>query len=1300
MPSSTPFINSGEVNIPQQRIVNNLQMATSLQQELDNHSHNDKKSGYPMSTPHSPITHKIAQRGPLPPIDTILGHTSHTSRIGRHLSLDGSSSASGSVPSSPPPPYPPSATSLEELSAASLQYFSAHTNSPAKLDHLQNLMSSLQTIMNTQSFAMDALRVQLDEIQGVLDRVNPKADIMTMEERQVLQNAQKMKNLAEEVIITKLASESRTAIIQKAAHGQDIQSETPLLTISMTSFDDRDFEPTEAPPPTASTPPPINVFQMGSLRHSSSNASLASSSTDRQYTRDDEERTSRPSSVSSFHRQQKKRSRQSMRQLEPMSSASAKDSSRRDEESNASFDRICSLLTHLITDASTAVSTAPNGSQLSPNIPVPQLSPLIQSDSESSADSTSDHDDDDDNIDSISPGTNRRNLFRQDMEQEQEQEQEIDFLKRLQGPEGAPNKEELELEVEVEPTNRYRTGLRSRHNKPTKRLSSLFAELQNTQIIQDDISQGSPHTNDASSERKSLESPERTKTRHRHSLSLRSTPSSHSLRPRSVSMITGTSTDGLDPTGIVLELPDPDRTSGSRTSIASDRSYALQEPHKDEQWQVTQNVDSELDRTVETIDGLTRELVAVATHQNWMQTKLQKTLEFQRQQVEQIERVHSTPHSQTNPLLNRQQYPATFDHPPQQQRSLYDSPSGQHPLMDLSRSLKQVAVSVGRVLASSASTASHHNSGPGNKRVLDSMGVAPQGHTSQTGRLSRKDFSQYFQELEKIAALGGKIGFGKDEEDLKSADHTGESQDQLNKHRFSGSSFNTIENGCSLSSAASTIVLDEDLAQPSAELKCTKDMSENPEHVRGQVSTLHSSRGSTSSPPPELEDFAAQCRLLTRALVLPFVQLTHHAMTSQDSALALSPRSSKFSDPARDLNSTLEIVQGLEQDQEKPRKTLVIDDTHLTSTRGTSSSDIPVLDSHHQKESSGNSSLPNWNTPLSLTGQDLDTILKGHGDLSPDAIVKVKAFISTGLYLIHLLYWTVLFVIGTIVLDPWLAETAGQQVVKVMDQVRESMAKDNHPGRTIGATYEDNSHRQLSSGRSHRNTDLSDDIYQGHSFPCDGDQREGPEFTLEQTRLQALEDRAIQVAVGFESLKYRLGSSPSPSRPNSRPASGLWSTQGSFQVTSTQRFSPEEPATMTAIQEKSASQAKVRAGEAGLMRTMSWVGPRRRRHAKDGNLSKTRRLSNTRTMNTTFPLPKMDSVLSLPGGMNIKRDRPLSHWGSFGSTLSTASPVVRMGSQRDYGSVQQVQTSPAAWVPLVKADEDVLRQTMSRRKSL
>ncbi|KAG0260318.1 hypothetical protein BG011_001966 [Mortierella polycephala] len=1153
---------------------------------------------------------------------------------------------------------------------------------------------------------MDALRIQLDEIQGVLDRVNPKTDIMTMEERQVLQNAQKMKNLAEEVIITKLASESRTAVLQKAAHGQDIQSGAPLLTISMTSFDDRNFEPTEAPPPTASTPPPINIFQMGSLRHSSSNASLASSSTDRQYTQDGEERTSRPSSVSSFRRQQKKRSRQSMRQLEPTNSA--KDSSRRDEESNASFDRICSLLTHLITDASTAVSTAPDGSQLPSNIPVPQPSPLIQSDSESSADSTSDHGDDGDDIDSISSDMNRRNLFRQNMEQEQEQEQEIDFLKRLQGPEGAPNKEELELEVEVEPTNRYRTGLRSRHNKPTKRLSSLFAELQNTQIIQDDTPQGPLPTDDVSSERKSLESPERTKTRYRHSLSLRSSPSSHSIRPRSVSMITGKSADGLDPTGIAFELPDPDRTSESCASIASDQPYALQEPHKDEQLQVVQNVDSELDRTMETIDGLTRELVAVATHQNWMQTKLQKTLEFQRQQVEKIERVHSTSHSQADLLPDRHQYPAALDHPPQQQRSLYTSPSGQHPLMDLSRSLKQVAVSVGRVLASSASTASHHNPDPGNKRVLDSTEVAPQGHTSQPGRLSGKDFSRYFQELEKVAALGGKIGFGKDEGGLESADHAGESQDQLNMHRSSGSSFTTIGNDCSLSSAASTIVLDGDLPQPFAELKCTKDMSKNPEHAKGHASTLHSRRGSASSPPPELEDFAAQCRLLTRALVLPFVQLTHHAMTSQDSALALSPRSSKFHDPARDLNSTLEIVQGLDQDQEKLRKTLVFDDTHLTSTRVTSSPDIPSLDSHHQKESSGNSSLPNWNMPLSLAGQDLDTILKDHGELSPDAIVKAKAFISTGLYLIHLLYWTLLFVIGTIVLDPWLAETAGQQVVKVMDQVRESMAKDNHPGRAIGATYEDNAHRQLPSGGSLRNTDLSDDIYQGHGFPCDGDQREGPEFTLEQSRLQNLEDRAIQVAVGFESLKYRLGSSPSTSRPNSRPASGLWSTQDSSQATSTQHFSPEEPATMTAVQERPTSQTKVRAGEAGLMRTVSWVGPRRRRHAKDGNLSRIRRLSNTRTMNTTLPLPKMDSVLSSPGGMNLKRDRPLSHWGSFGSTSvdspyptsSTASPVIRMVSQRDHGSVQQVPTLSVAWVPRAKAEEDVLRQTMSRRKSL
>src|SRR5690606_26067250 len=52
-----------------------------------------------------------------------------------------------------------------------------------------------------------------------------------------------------------------------------------------------------------------------------------------------------------------------------------------------------------------------------------------------------------------------------------------------------------------------------------------------------------------------------------------------------------------------------------------------------------------------------------------------------------------------------------------------------------------------------------------------------------------------------------------------------------------------------------------------------------------------------------------------------------------------------------------------------------------------------------------------------------------------------------------------------------------------------------------------------------------------------------------QAQVQVLEDRAIEVAVGFESLQQRLKKSPSSSRTtsraSSRPSSGVWPTSRS-----------------------------------------------------------------------------------------------------------------------------------------------------------
>ncbi|KAF9120203.1 hypothetical protein BGW39_011587 [Mortierella sp. 14UC] len=1166
-------------------------------------------------------------------------------------------------------------------------------------------MNSLHTIMSNQTFAMGDLRTQLDEIQEVLDRVNPKQENMTTEERQIVQNAQMMKDLAEDVIATKLASTSQQ---HRKDSIQDHRPNAPAsLSLSLPSLTCHPFDPTEAPPPTAATPPPRNAFPKGHLRHQSSTASMT---TDRSYTPEGDDRPSRPSSASSARRQQKKKSRQSLRQLEPLS-GSGQGSNKYDEESNAAFDRICSLLTHMITDASTAVSTAPDGSQQPSNIPLPQFSPLVTSDSEGSAHSgASDNDDEDDDEadqDSTAAKAPEDNTPPQD-----------DFMKRLQGPEGVPPMEELDLEIEEpKPSVRYRKSLRSRYDQPTKRLSSLFMELSNTQKTGDNIQDDLPSPK-FSPDTKSLDSDlakdkEKPVRKPRHSVSSMSMSSTRSSRPSSMYVSSSTrQTDTTDAQSPLDGRPLSPKTahvprhrastSSMRSSSSPSRSDSL--PSDLEVQQVfQQGVNSELDRTVETIDGLTRDLVAVATHQNWMQMKLQKTLHFQKQQVEKIDLAHSnltTPRLQSTPHSTSSRELGQHHHHHQTTTVSNDPMEPHHPLADLSRSLKQVAVSVGKVLANSTPASAHSRnrlveSQLGPSESEDSTTTVHGGGRSTPTPASRKEFTRYFQELEKVAAIGGKIGFDKTEVDgFDTRELLGESLDHRQERHYASRDSHPGSDGHDSHHYES-------------------DHQETFNSGKGQHSAYQSRRGSGASAggPPELEDFAAQCRLLTRALVLPFVQLTHHAMTSQDSALSLAPRISRFTDQAYE-GATLGVVEDLDVSSGTDHTHRHSKQSSSTSSAGTRRSSLTGSSLHtstprDQKKSLSPLSSPflpaAWTSSLSLNGRDLDSILKDHGELSPDAVVKARSVISTGLYLIHLLYWPVLFVIGTIVLDPWLAETAGQQVVRIVEQVRHAVAKDGLIGPGVRHAIDDGHLRQRRSfeqqQQHHRvaNEATSDSDVMDDQLSLDQDLRQSTFATRQQhnnsnhwnavhddegavtapnsSRLQDLEDRAIEVAVGFESLKQRLGSSPSSAnssaRSSFRPVSGLWNGPTGFQSTAsalteaTRTFSPD-PALLarsnSQTRERPLSQTSAASStttESSVLRTISWAGPRRRRATRDGNntpQARVRRYSNN-SRGVNIPVKTTSGEFTMPTvifrqGLNMRRDRPQTHWGTFGSSSS------------------------------------------------
>ncbi|KAF9303537.1 hypothetical protein BGZ74_003543 [Mortierella antarctica] len=1107
---------------------------------------------------------------------------------------------------------------LNELSKASLDYFSNYTASPAKMSQLQGLITSLHTLLSDQSYAMGDLRTQLDEIQEVLSRVQPKQDTMTSQERQIIHNAQMMKNLAEEVIAAKV--EKRDSGFQDS-----LTAKSPLM-VSLAAL--RSLNAPDTPPPTARTPPSYNQ------RPSSTTPSFSSTNTDRQYTLDDD-RSSRPSSVSSSYRRQQKKKRLSLRQLESLGGQD-----RYEEESNAAFDRICSLLTHLITDASTAVGTAADGTL--PNIPLPQMSPL-ESDFEQTSGSEEDDveeyenrgEEEEEEINDMAIAEHEEQL----LEDEEMDDHHGLYLSESPAHSFDDENQSVDDQSRFNSLRRYRTGSRSslRPDRSANRLSSLFMELQNTQS--DDPTLEDPDKSSgvigSLSDELSTES-ERKPRKSTSSTSLRG-------KIRRLSVITKkTSMEIVSP-------PEPLETESPvaprhRSSFSSLRSARLQLPRTDE-LQESRQAEVELDRTVETIDGLTRELVAVATHQNWMQMKLQRTLQFQKQQVEQIESSLSST-STTSTDLRSPPMASTGDQDPS------------HPLEDLSRSLKQVAISVGKVIAST--TKPNHtlssSSVPSEQGTLKTRLPQQKGNLSRVDgrtvtqpRFSGKEFSKYFQELEKIAALGSKLGFGKGDESHEN-DDTEDSQRQ------------------------------EPFEDPQQDQELFS-------HGSATFTATTGPSSPTSMGPPDLEDFAAQCRLLTRALVLPFVQLTHHAMTSQDSVLALSPTTSRAMDQSTEWES-------LSMDESFEQRSLHSRDTSYHSATEENFSPRMSPGTYQSSTARRSSTSPlSWPSSPLFSGTDLDSILRNHsGELSSDSIVKAKTIISTGLYLIHLLYWTVLFVIGSLVLDPWLAETAGQQVIRIVDQVREALAvagigapRIEGQGAKILGTIEEPSFFARSDEHLYECHQDSGDLEMERVSldSCWDSEQIGPLASLtpivEQdhsehltaARVQELEDRAIEVAVGFETLKQRLRGPSSPVS-TSRPGSGLWGRQDSFQSTSS-AFSSTPSVTGTISPEPD----KMSGG--GLMRSGSWVGPRRRRltHAKD---SKTRRFSSA-SRTPAMPVVVPRSVEGLAG--NGRRPRPMSHWGSFGPTFDIgASPPSAHSSGSPLCSTASSSTTLSEWTTI------------------
>ncbi|KAF9140678.1 hypothetical protein BGX30_006162 [Mortierella sp. GBA39] len=292
-----------------------------------------------------------------------------------------------------------------------------------------------------------------------------------------------------------------------------------------------------------------------------------------------------------------------------------------EKESNAAFERICSLLNHLITDASTAVSTADDkhssGATVVPSIIIPRYLPMVNSESENS-------DEEAGGVSYLDGGEAITTAITDD---------------------GIDGGESMFIDEPESPRNQIRRRIDDSRKKrlarnrtgsytadPSKR-TSLFLELQNLQVEPEDTQHltspvlGKPGADIEGNKH------------HRTCSSIHSPGIGTGAGRTSLdAAITATLLSPTTPSSRSLDFELFDSELGSPVTLTTPRRRASFPPRRSDQIQiqraedlrrVIQHVDAELDRTVETIDDLTRDLMAVSTHQNWMKTHLERTLGIQ-----------------------------------------------------------------------------------------------------------------------------------------------------------------------------------------------------------------------------------------------------------------------------------------------------------------------------------------------------------------------------------------------------------------------------------------------------------------------------------------------------------------------------------------------------------------------------------------------------------------------------------------------------------------------------------------------
>ncbi|KAF9549794.1 hypothetical protein EC957_002860 [Mortierella hygrophila] len=423
-----------------------------------------------------------------------------------------------------------------------------------------------------------------------------------------------------------------------------------------------------------------------------------------------------------------------------------------EKESNAAFERICSLLNHLITDASTAVSTADDkgssGAAVVPPIIIPRYLPMVNSESE--------------NSDEEAGGVSYL--------------EGAEAMTTAIGDDGIDGGESMFIDEPESPRNQIRRRIDDSRKKrlarnrtgsytadPSKR-TSLFLELQNLQVEPED-------TQHLTSPLLSKPGADTEGSKHHRTCSSIHSPGIGigSGRTSLDAAIIATLLSPTTPSSRSLDFGLFDSELGSPVTLTTPRRRASFPPRRSDQIQiqraeelqrVIQHVDAELDRTVETIDDLTRDLMAVSTHQNWMKTHLERTLGIQ------------SPLSLAD-FLQKDDDNATFTVP--------------------------------GVTGTSPMSPTSSTSPPGRLEQMEDIIGATKA------LLSSREFANYYQVLERVRVMEeqedreehNERGGGEENDLFGGRGHIGSSKQQ----RLSGSSF-TLTNGSFRHSASSTLSLE------------------------------------------------------------------------------------------------------------------------------------------------------------------------------------------------------------------------------------------------------------------------------------------------------------------------------------------------------------------------------------------------------------------------------------------------------------------------------------------------------------